>query len=130
MRTRSASIVAGIAALAPTGGSVAIPATDPYVGDLRTFSRTGCSADNQGVGTFTQSMTSSCQVYATEFNSLYIHLNPGWIFRAHNTPDCHDAGIVIAETTAGSSPVVCNNQTSPNWVAYSVRPIQPGDPGT
>ncbi|KAI0378157.1 hypothetical protein F5Y04DRAFT_164197 [Hypomontagnella monticulosa] len=122
----SAYLVTGLAAFASTVTAAPTPSLDPYIGDLRTFSATGCSLDNQGVGTFTESMTGTCNLYAVQFSSLYIHLTPGWVFRAHNDPTCQDNGTVIAETLAGSGyPIVCNNHTNA-WVAYSVDRVVPG----
>ncbi|OTA98465.1 hypothetical protein M426DRAFT_110044 [Hypoxylon sp. CI-4A] len=131
------SVLTGVAALASSAKAAAVPSTppaatntiesDPYIGDLRTFTQENCSLDNQGVGTMTHSMTGGCNVYAEAFSSIYIHLNPGWIFRAHATPNCTDNGTIIALTQAGSaSTIVCNNQTIP-WVAYSVDALQPGE---
>ncbi|XXH00035.1 Ribonuclease T2 precursor (RNase T2) [Hypoxylon texense] len=100
-------------------------AADAYVGDVRTFTAFGCDAQNQGVGTFTHSMTNSCNIYAESFGSLYIHIKPGWEFRAHMSNTCSDPGTVIAKTIPGGVPaIVCNNQSVDNgpWVAYSVYP--------
>ncbi|KAI1774272.1 hypothetical protein F4818DRAFT_78423 [Hypoxylon cercidicola] len=124
-----ASFLATAAVLASTASAAVIPKDaeiDAYVGDLRTYTQFGCDADNQGVGTFTHSMTSACNVYAASFGSLYIHMTSGWQFRAHNTPNCTDDGVLISETLAGSAtPIVCNNQTADlgPWVAYSVFPL-------
>ncbi|KAI6081864.1 hypothetical protein F4821DRAFT_264498 [Hypoxylon rubiginosum] len=126
------SLLATTASLATIGSAAVIPkevtasAADAYVGDLRTYTQFGCDVDNQGVGTFTHSMTSSCNVYAESFASLYIHMGPGWQFRAHMKADCSDEGLVIDSTTnAALAPIVCNNQTSEKgpWVAYSVYPV-------
>ncbi|KAI4864004.1 hypothetical protein F4820DRAFT_351351 [Hypoxylon rubiginosum] len=120
------------AALASTGSTAVLRrnsadvAADPYVGDIRTFTESGCSAQNQGVGTFTHSMTSSCNAYAEAFGSLYVHLKDGWEFRAYTTSNCSDEGTVISGTAPGVSTTVCNNQSadfSP-WVAYSVYPTK------
>ncbi|KAI1762727.1 hypothetical protein GGR53DRAFT_403930 [Hypoxylon sp. FL1150] len=126
-------ILATAAALAYTVSAAVLPkdviadsAVDAYVGDLRTYTQFGCSTDNQGVGTFTQSMTSSCNVYPESFASLYIHMVDGWQFRAHTTDNCTDDGTVIDTTTAGGmASIVCNNQTEKldPWVAYSVYPF-------
>ncbi|KAI1411846.1 hypothetical protein F5Y13DRAFT_51706 [Hypoxylon sp. FL1857] len=116
----------GLVAVVSTAKAAAVPRADPYVGDLRTFTQIGCSADNQGVGTFTESMTNTCNLYPERFSSLYIHLTSGYVFRAHNLPDCQDEGAVIVETPPGSgSPIVCNNHTT-SWTAYSVYRLQPG----
>lgn len=141
------------AALASTGSTAVLRrnsadvAADPYVGDIRTFTESGCSAQNQGVGTFTHSMTSSCNAYAEAFGSLYVHLKDGWeceylftqawilmvlvanliqLVRAYTTSNCSDEGTVISGTAPGVSTTVCNNQSadfSP-WVAYSVYPTK------
>ncbi|KAI1371339.1 hypothetical protein F4677DRAFT_435810 [Hypoxylon crocopeplum] len=122
-----ASILTSFAVVASTGRAAVLPPLDPYIGDLRTFSQEGCDIDNQGVGTFTQSMTNNCNLYASPFNSLYIHITTGWMFRAHNEADCRDDGTIIAKTLPGAGyPIVCNNQTLP-WVAYSVYPLAPGE---
>ncbi|KAI2641352.1 hypothetical protein GGS26DRAFT_535314 [Hypomontagnella submonticulosa] len=73
------SLVAALAALASTSKAAAVPQSDPYVGDLRTFSLPGCWTENQGVGTFTESMTGTCNLYAVQFRSLYIHITSGWV---------------------------------------------------
>ncbi|KAI0835754.1 hypothetical protein F5Y06DRAFT_118306 [Hypoxylon sp. FL0890] len=111
----------GLAAVISTAKAAVLPRADPYVGDLRTFTQLGCSADNQGVGTFTESMTNICNLYPERFSSLYIHLTNGYVFRAHDEPNCKDEGNIIAETPPGSgSPIVCNNHTT-SWVAYTVQ---------
>ncbi|KAI1801054.1 hypothetical protein F4811DRAFT_482574 [Daldinia bambusicola] len=123
---RSASVVAGMAALAATaqGGPVPVERFDPYVGDMRTFSTAGCSANNQGVGTVTQSMTGSCHKNADPFSSIYLYMSAGWVFRAHSDPECKDEGSVISTSLTGS-PFVCNNHTSA-WAAYMVTRLNPG----
>ncbi|KAL7624955.1 hypothetical protein AAE478_004169 [Parahypoxylon ruwenzoriense] len=110
------------ALLAWTSNAAVLPRIDPYVGDLRTFSTTGCFANNQGVGTFTESMTGICNLYPEQFSSIYIHITAGWIFRAYTDQNCHDNGTIITGTPPGAGrPIVCNNQIGPAWVAYSVR---------
>ncbi|KAI1138515.1 hypothetical protein F5Y05DRAFT_413136 [Hypoxylon sp. FL0543] len=113
--------LASLVAVIFTVKAAVLPRADPYVGDLRTFTQIGCSADNQGVGTFTESMINTCQLYPEQFSSLYIHLTSGYVFRAHDDPSCKDEGTVIAETPPGSgSPIVCNNHTTA-WIAYTVQ---------
>ncbi|OTA67107.1 hypothetical protein K449DRAFT_430286 [Hypoxylon sp. EC38] len=110
----------GIITAISTAKAAVLPRADPYVGDLRTFTQTGCLLDNQGVGTFTESMTNTCNLYPEQFSSLYVHLTNGYVFRAHNDPNCHDEGNVIVGTPPGSEhPVVCNNHPT-SWVAYTV----------
>ncbi|KAI0844778.1 hypothetical protein F5Y00DRAFT_266200 [Daldinia vernicosa] len=118
------SILIGLAALVAitTGGP--LPRFDPYVGDLRTFGQTGCFADNQGVGTVTQSMTGVCNRYGDPFRSMYLYMIAGWVFRAHSDPLCKDEGTVIVTSISGS-PFVCNNATNA-WVAYQVDRLSPG----
>lgn len=70
-----ASVLAGVVAFA---SARVIHRDDPYVGDLRTFTVTGCYAENQGVGTFTESMVNICQSYPLKFSSISIHLTDGW----------------------------------------------------
>lgn len=55
-----------LAAAALIGGSQAasIPRQDPHIVDFRTFGQPGCSADNQGVYTYTQSMLNTCHSFA------------------------------------------------------------------
>ncbi|KAI8961515.1 hypothetical protein F5Y11DRAFT_225260 [Daldinia sp. FL1419] len=118
------SVLAGLAALITIAKGGPLPRLDPYVGDLRTFTQAGCSADNQGVGTVTESMTDACQLYPDAFSSIYLYMAAGWVFRAHNDPTCKDEGTVIATSLAGS-PFVCNNHTNA-WVAYQVNRLNPG----
>ncbi|KAI1406370.1 hypothetical protein F4819DRAFT_244894 [Hypoxylon fuscum] len=128
------SVFTSAVAVASTGAAAVLPRKasidiDAYVGDLRTFTTIGCDTNNQGVGTFTHSMTSSCIIYAESFSSIYIHMTPGFAFRAHVTHDCRDQGTLISETLPGVLPITCNNQTHTEgpWVAYSVHPIQLGE---
>ncbi|KAI2602458.1 hypothetical protein GGR54DRAFT_502279 [Hypoxylon sp. NC1633] len=122
------SIFASLVAIASMSSAAAIPIPelDAYIGDLRTFSAIGCSSQNQGIGTYTQSMTGACNLYSENFNSLYIHITPGWAFRAHKESDCRDEGTIIAKTAVNNDPIICNNQTLP-WVAYSVKPLVAGE---
>ncbi|KAI1464476.1 uncharacterized protein F4812DRAFT_442276 [Daldinia caldariorum] len=121
---RSASVVAGMAALTATAQGGPLPRSDPYVGDMRTFSTVGCLANNQGVSTVTESMTGACQRQADPFSSMYLYMNSGWVFRAHGDPECKDEGNVILTSVVGR-PFVCNNHTSA-WTAYLVSPLNLG----
>ncbi|KAI2775776.1 hypothetical protein F4815DRAFT_486886 [Daldinia loculata] len=120
------SVLAGLGALVATTTGGPLPRSDPYVGDFRTFTQTGCSADNQGVGTVTQSMTGACNRYGDAFSSMYLYMVAGWVFRAHSDPLCKDEGDVISTSLAGS-PFVCNNHTNA-WVSYQVDRLYPAPP--
>ncbi|KAI2467931.1 hypothetical protein F4781DRAFT_289304 [Annulohypoxylon bovei var. microspora] len=110
----------GLVALASSTNALILPRIDPYVGDLRTFGQVDCSADNQGVGTFTQSMTGICNKWPETFSSLYIHITDGWVFHAYSTSNCSDNGTAIeGSIPKDGSPIVCNNSPS-EWVAYTV----------
>ena len=75
----STYIITGLIAFASYVNAVALPRNDPYVGDLRTFGQVDCSADNQGVGTFTESMTGMCNQWPEAFSSIYVHITDGWV---------------------------------------------------
>ncbi|KAI1086640.1 hypothetical protein F5B19DRAFT_128364 [Rostrohypoxylon terebratum] len=122
----STHILAGLLALAFRANAVALPRNDPYVGDLRTFGQVGCSADNQGVGTFTESMTGMCNQWPEAFSSIYVHITDGWVFHAYTTSNCSDDGTIIQGSEDGS-PVVCNNSPT-QWVAYAVDRLGSSSP--
>ncbi|KAJ1329012.1 hypothetical protein MN608_05743 [Microdochium nivale] len=65
--------------------AAAVIRNDPYTGDIRTFGETGCSADNQGVGTVTLSMVKQCKSWPLSFNSVYVHGFSGWQCGYHFT---------------------------------------------
>ncbi|KAI1455371.1 hypothetical protein F4805DRAFT_271308 [Annulohypoxylon moriforme] len=123
-----ADVLTGLVALASTANAVALPRDDPYVGDLRTFGQVDCSADNQGVGTFTQSMTGICNQWPEAFSSVYVHLTDGWVFHAYTTSNCSDNGSFIQGSVPKDGyPVVCNNSPT-QWVAYTVDRVEPESP--
>ncbi|KAI0159922.1 hypothetical protein GGR52DRAFT_167906 [Hypoxylon sp. FL1284] len=129
MRYTSILAFVAAAALASTGSATVLPRDtqehkDPYVGDFRTYSKYGCEALwDQGVGTFTLSMTSRCNAYPESFRSIYVHMRGAWQFRAYKTSDCSDEGTIIWATAPESKALVCNNEaTDVDWSAYSVYP--------
>ncbi|KAI1099113.1 hypothetical protein F4804DRAFT_94075 [Jackrogersella minutella] len=122
------STLIGLIALASDSQALVVPRIDPYVGDLRTFGQPGCSADNQGVGTFTQSMTGVCNVWPELFSSLYVHITDGWVFRAHDETNCQDNGTVIqGSIIQDNSPIVCSSYAT-GWIAYRVDRVEPPGP--
>ncbi|KAI0884165.1 uncharacterized protein GGS22DRAFT_19909 [Annulohypoxylon maeteangense] len=125
---RPTDILTGLIALASGAHSAALPRNDPYVGDLRTFGQVDCSADNQGVGTFTQSMTGICNQWPEAFSSIYVHLTDGWVFHAYTTSNCSDNGTFIQGSVPKDGyPVVCNNSPT-KWIAYTVDRLEPQSP--
>ncbi|KAI1215162.1 uncharacterized protein F4807DRAFT_23810 [Annulohypoxylon truncatum] len=121
-------IFTGLVALASSANAAVLPRNDPYVGDLRTFGQVDCSADNQGVGTFTQSMTGICNQWPEAFSSIYVHLTDGWVFHAYTNSNCSDNGNFIQGSVPKDGyPVICNNSPT-QWVAYTVDRLPPSSP--
>ncbi|KAI0016044.1 hypothetical protein F4780DRAFT_715079 [Xylariomycetidae sp. FL0641] len=120
---RFTTVLPIIGSLATLGNAVAIPQADPYVGDLRTFSGTDCFEGNQGVYTFTKSLTSKCNAFAEAVNSIYVHIEDGWSLVAYEAQDCSSEGWTIQGTEPSSEvPTVCNYAQSSPWLAYKVSP--------
>lgn len=60
----SSLFLAATAALISGSQAAAIPRADPHIVDFRTFGQPGCSADNQGIYTYTQSETGTCYPFS------------------------------------------------------------------
>lgn len=75
------SLFLAAAALITGSQAAAIPRqSDPHIVDFRTFGQPGCSADNQGIYTYTQSMLDTCYTFGD--------LNVESIFVADITEGC------------------------------------------
>lgn len=75
------SLFLAAAALIAGSQAASIPRqSDPHIVDFRTFGQPGCSADNQGIYTYTQSMLDTCYTFGD--------LNVESIFVADITAGC------------------------------------------
>lgn len=61
------------ALLVGTTIATTIPRQDPHIVDFRTYGAPGCSAENQGVYTYTQSDLNTCRTFAdATIGSLFV----------------------------------------------------------
>ncbi|ROW11454.1 hypothetical protein VMCG_01515 [Cytospora schulzeri] len=89
-----------LAAVALVAGSQAasIPRqSDPHIVDFRTYGQPGCSADNQGVYTYTQSELNTCHAFVdTTVESIFVtDITDGCSVYAYTDAACSDNQITV-----------------------------------
>ncbi|KAH7032753.1 uncharacterized protein B0I36DRAFT_382767 [Microdochium trichocladiopsis] len=118
---QTTTFLALVCGSAAAGNAAAIPGSDPYVGDLRTFGEVGCSSDNQGVATIVLSRVKPCTPYPLAFKSIAIHGFDRWEFLVHTTDDCTDEGTPVQPTAPGAADLVCTSApVRAAYVAFSI----------
>lgn len=59
------AIISLLSVLAAGARAATVKRQDPHIADFRTWGKAGCSGDNQGIWTFTQSRVNGCNSFSS-----------------------------------------------------------------